>query len=205
MSFCSFPRKPLFILALSQVVSVSSRLSSSVSTQTFHSQKHPGVIAFYSAKDIPGDNSFAPKNVPLQVYDEEILCSKTVLFYGQPCGIIVAKREKLANRAAKLVKVKYSAISKDKPLLCIDDVLKSSRKDSRTVINATVQPKDKGNDVKMVIHGDYKMESQYHYTMEPQTCVTKPTEDGLEVYAATQWLDLCNVAVAQSLKLPVNR
>lgn len=168
-------------------------------------QKLPGVIAFYTAKDIPGDNNFTPNNIFLQIATEEILCSKTVLFYGQPCGIIVANREQLANSAANLVKVKYSSISKQKPLLNIDDVMKSSRKSTRAFVNQTTDPKDKGSDVKSVIYGEFKVESQYHYTMEPQTCVTKPTEGGMEVYSATQWLDLSNVAVAQCLKVPVNR
>ncbi|CAG9788136.1 unnamed protein product [Diatraea saccharalis] len=64
--------------------------------------KIPGVIAFYSAKDIPGDNSFTPTNVPLILANEEILCSRVVKYYGEPCGIIVADREKTANKAAKV-------------------------------------------------------------------------------------------------------
>nr|QLI62138.1 aldehyde oxidase 7 [Streltzoviella insularis] len=40
--------------------------------------------------------------------------------------------------------------------------------------------------------------------MEPQTTVAKPTEDGMEVYTASQWLDLPNVAIAECLKVPAN-
>lgn len=146
-----------------------------------------------------------PVNVPLVIETEEILCSSKVKFYGQPVGIIVADREKTANKAAGFVKIKYSSINTKKPLLNIDDVLKSPEKDQRVVNNKTVQPTDTGSDVRCVVHGELGMETQYHYTMEVQTCVVKPTEDGIEVYSSTQWLDLTNVAIAQCIKVPVNR
>lgn len=103
------------------------------------------------------------------------------------------------------MKIKYKSISKNKPLITIDDVLKSPEKDKRVTNDRTVNPEDVGNDVKYVINGEYKMETQYHFYMEPQTCVVRPTEDGLEVMSSTQWLDLTNVAVAQCLNRPTNR
>nr|QLI62141.1 aldehyde oxidase 10 [Streltzoviella insularis] len=165
--------------------------------------KMTGVAAFYTAKDIPGSNTFTPKSVPFMTANEEILCSEVVKFYSQPVGIIVADREKTANKAAKLVKIKYTATT-NKPLLTIDDVITSPEKDKRLVIDKVVEPTDIGNDVKHVVNGDFKMDTQYHYYMETQTCVVKPTEDGMEVYSSTQWLDLTNVAVAECLNISVN-
>ncbi|XP_047998050.1 indole-3-acetaldehyde oxidase-like [Leguminivora glycinivorella] len=171
---------------------------------TTEAMKLPGVIAFYTAQDIPGVNTFTTLNVPLVVDEEEILCSKEVKFYGQPAAIIVAKREKTANRAAKLVKVKYASISARLPILTVKDVLKSPEKSKRLKNNKTVEPVNTGHDVHLVLKGELNLETQYHYYMEPQTCVVRPTEDGMEVYSATQWLDLTNVAVAQCLKMPAN-
>ncbi|KAJ8719472.1 hypothetical protein PYW08_011647 [Mythimna loreyi] len=166
--------------------------------------KLPGVIAFYTAKDIPGLNSFTATSCTLISVNEEILCSSQTKFYGDPVGIIVADREKTANKAAKLVKIKYKSIGNNKPLITIDDVLKSPEKDKRVTTDRTVKPTDIGNDVKYVIKGEYKLESQFHFYMEPQTCIVRPTEDGLEVIASTQWLDLTNVAIAQCLNKPTN-
>ena len=46
----------------------------------------PGVVAFYSASDIPGSN------VSGEVFhDEEVLATSEVKYVGQPIGIIVAK------------------------------------------------------------------------------------------------------------------
>ncbi|CAG5043721.1 unnamed protein product [Parnassius apollo] len=166
--------------------------------------KIPGVIAFYTAKDIPGENSFIPSNIPILSQNEEILCSKEVKFYGQPAGIIVADRQKTSNKAARLVKVNYVSINNNKPLLNIDDVLKSNEKEKRIKTDQIVEPTDKGNEVKSVLYGNINFETQYHYYFEPQTCVVTPTEDGLAVYSSTQWLDVTNVAVAQCLNIPVN-
>ncbi|XP_064073184.1 uncharacterized protein LOC113399628 [Vanessa tameamea] len=164
--------------------------------------KIPGVIAFYAAKDIPGKNNFTPINAILNS-EEEILCSKDVKFNGQPVGIIVANREKIATNAAKLVKIKYESISTKKPLLTVHDVLMSTEKE-RISLDKMVEPTDIGNDVKKVISDKVIFESQYHYYMEPQTCVVKPSEDGFEVYSSTQWLDLTNIAIAECLNVPVN-
>lgn len=168
-------------------------------------QKVPGVIAFYTAKDIPGDNSFTPLNVPLMSESEQILCSARVKYYGEPAGIIVADKEKTANKAAKLVKIIYSSMNKNKPLISIADVMTSPEKDQRIANTRTVEPTEIGNDVKCVVYGEYNLGTQHHFYIEPQTTVTKPTEDGMEVYTACQWLDLPNVAIAQCLKMSTNK
>ncbi|XP_045518198.1 xanthine dehydrogenase/oxidase-like [Pieris brassicae] len=166
--------------------------------------KLPGVTAFYTPKDIPGENTFTPKNVPLIMIEEEILCSGKVMFHGQPASIIVASREKTALKAAKLVKINYKTINKNRPLLSVDDVMNSPEKSTRIIKNQTIEPTDLGNDVKKQIKGEFKMADQYHFYIEPQTCIAKPTDDGMEVYSSTQWLDLTNIAVAQTLNVPVN-
>ncbi|XP_072939910.1 xanthine dehydrogenase-like [Epargyreus clarus] len=166
--------------------------------------KIPGVIAFYTAKDIPGKNTFTPTNVAFMTAEEDILCTGVVKYFGQPVGIIVGDREKTANKSAKLVKVKYSIIKSNNPLLTIHDVLNSPEKTKRVVNDRTMEPTEIGSDVKHVIKGQFNIGAQYHYYMEPQTCVVRPTEDGIEVYSATQWLDLTNNAIAQCLNVPVN-
>nr|CAD7197904.1 unnamed protein product [Timema douglasi] len=60
-------------------------------------------------------------------------------------------------------------------------------------------------DVKYVIKGSFDLGSQYHYTMETQTCLCVPIEDGMDVYPATQWMDLVQVAISEALNIPENR
>ena len=62
-----------------------------------------------------------------------------------------------------------------------------------------------GQNVKHSIDGTYECSSQYHFSMETQVCVCIPSEDGMDVYAATQWMDLVQTSIATVLNVPVNR
>lgn len=54
------------------------------------------------------------------------------------------------------------------------------------------------------VTGRFDVGLQYHFTMEPQSCVVVPIEDGFDVYSATQWIDATQLAVANALKVPHN-
>lgn len=131
---------------------------------------------------------------------EEILCDGTVKYYNQALGIIVAETEKLANRAALLVDVKYKNVKK--PVLSIEEAKKDP---SRITLFFAFPASDRGADVQRIIKGGNDILGQYHFTMETQACVTTPAEDGLNVLSSTQWLDATQIAVADALKLEQNR
>lgn len=69
------------------------------------------MVAFYSAKNIPGINNFMPLELG-SVEVEEIFCSGEVKFHSQPIGLIVAESFELANRATAMVDVCYEGIRK---------------------------------------------------------------------------------------------
>lgn len=73
----------------------------------FIQQKINGVVAFFSAKDIPGKNNFMPaKSMPGTV-DEEIFASSDILFHNQPVGMVVADTMEIAIHAANFVETSY--------------------------------------------------------------------------------------------------
>ncbi|CAK1542919.1 unnamed protein product [Leptosia nina] len=162
----------------------------------------PGVIAFYSAKDIPGTNSFISETVTS--YQREILLSDgKITFYDQPIGIIVAETEALAARAAELVKVTYTKAQR-KPLLDIRDVM--TEDPSRiTLFLALPAREPPGADIDKVIKGTEDIFWQYHYTMETQSCVTRPNEDGIDVFPSSQFLDMSHLVVANVLNIEQSR
>ncbi|KAK7794360.1 hypothetical protein R5R35_007242 [Gryllus longicercus] len=162
----------------------------------------PGVVAFYKAEDIPGKNAFTP---PLAGLDEEeqILSPGNVKFAGEALGIVVAETQDIAVRASKLVKVDYKDVKK--PVLTIREVLSSGDK-SRIADKGKIDPTDPKakSEAKHVIKGNFDIGGQYHFTMETQSCVCIPIEDGMDVYSATQWMDLTQFAISQALGIPEN-
>lgn len=52
------------------------------------------------------------------------------------------------------------------------------------------------------ITGRFEIGLQYHFTMETQTCLCIPIEDGMDVYSSTQWIDLTQMAISDMLSIP---
>ncbi|XP_055686273.1 uncharacterized protein LOC129791793 [Lutzomyia longipalpis] len=165
--------------------------------------KVPGVVAFFSAKDIPGLNSFVSMKCPFTTANEEIFTSDIVAFHGQPVGMIVADTLSLAHTAVKLVKIIYEKPEKRELLPTLRDVIEAKAW-HRISSQLNVKPKKEGMQGSHKISGRFDIGSQYHYTMEPQTTVCVPTEDGMDVYSATQWMDMTQIAIAECLKVPEN-
>lgn len=94
---------------------VHGRISSIDATEAL---KIPGVVAFYSAKNIPGLNNFMPLRLPMHnLKIEEVFCSDKLLYHGQPIGIILAETFDLAYKARNFVKVEYTFDKKGELLL----------------------------------------------------------------------------------------
>lgn len=104
----------------------------------------PGVKAFYSAKDIPGQNSFASPKMLLLAEPEEVFCDGLVKFYGQPVGVIVAETKALAEHAAKLVRIEYSPTTNGKIYVDMRDILTNDKNSPRIALDSSSEAKDKG-------------------------------------------------------------
>ncbi|XP_052742256.1 uncharacterized protein LOC112057840 [Bicyclus anynana] len=163
-----------------------------------HALSLDGVVALYSAKDIPGKNSFTVPGIQLETHDEEIL-AKQIKFYGQTIAIIVAVSQDLAIEAAKKVRVTYKNVRNTPPILTLKQAKKFS---DRIISGPTIEAKGRGDKTKKVIKGVFDVKSQYAYYIEPLTCVAIPVDTGMEIYDATQWMDLTQIAVSKCLDMP---
>ncbi|CAH2233051.1 jg18400 [Pararge aegeria aegeria] len=159
----------------------------------------PGVIAFYSAADIPGVNSFIPAPNKFNLRDEELFCNGEVKYYDQPVGVIVAECESIAKKAATLVHIEYANVRK--PVLDIKINKNDPNKYSEFV---RYQATEVGSDTTRIIIADDTIYSQYAFTMETLTCVAYPTEEGIKMISATQWMDLVQQATSRVLQLDEN-
>ncbi|KAJ0176327.1 hypothetical protein K1T71_008501 [Dendrolimus kikuchii] len=161
---------------------------------------YPGVIAFYTADDIPGNNSFTPNNIELYLSYEEIFCSGKVYYYNQPLGVIVGETQEIANKAAHMVHVSYTTGQK-----LVTDIREAIKDPKRNKLYKSVPATLPGVDIKKVIKGEFYRNSQYHFPMETIVCVSFPTEEGLKVQAATQWITGVQMMISKALKIDANR
>lgn len=104
-----------------------------------------GVVAFYTYKDIPGNNlAIAASNQEIMLsQDEPLFVEKDILYAGQPIGVIVAETNNLANQAAQLVKIKYSEPLSKKLVITIEDAL-ATKDQTRIMQTMNVPAKGKG-------------------------------------------------------------
>ncbi|KAL7291951.1 hypothetical protein TKK_0014241 [Trichogramma kaykai] len=165
-----------------------------------------GVIAFYCAKDVPGKNAYINSvNQYFFLEEDELLFAENEVSYaGQPYGMIVAENQNVALYAASLVKIVYPNGPRQKPMITVHDVIASNDK---TRMNCAVDWPAKepaGTNVKHTFKGFYECGTQYHFTMESQSCVCEPVEDGINIHPATQWMDLIQASVATLLNLPMH-
>lgn len=138
--------------------------------------------------------------------EEEIFCSSEVKFHGQPVGIILASSTDLANHAAELVEVTYDGKPSKAVAATILDIFQKAPERIEDMPHFSQKAKEPGvvGSNTRKIKGRLDVGSQYHYTMEPQTCVAVPIEDGLDVFSATQYIDATQMVIAAALKLPNN-
>lgn len=54
------------------------------------------------------------------------------------------------------------------------------------------------------VKGSFEIYGQYHFTMETQTALCVPAENGMDVHSATQWVDFTQIAVAECLGISEN-
>ncbi|KAJ8676452.1 hypothetical protein QAD02_012239 [Eretmocerus hayati] len=165
-----------------------------------------GVIAFYSAKDVPGPNLFVNKAHSFFFLweNETFLADEKIEYAGQMYGIIVATSQSIAQYAASKVKLVYSEGPKQKPIVTIHDSLASNDETRVRKIQHFPAKQPAGTDIKFNIKGSQSSPMQYHFSMEPQTCVCIPVDNGMEVFSSTQWLDFTQTSIACILGVPTN-
>jgi xanthine dehydrogenase/oxidase len=162
--------------------------------------KMPGVVAFYSAKDIPGLNEIGPVFT-----GEELFASSQTKFAGHPVGIVVASTHQQARDAARYVEINWGQESK--PILSMEDAIeaRSFHQDAPHFI-------EKGDvagslkKAKHVVKGEITIGAQEHFYLEPQGSFVVPGEDNeFEVFASSQNPTKTQMKVAGVLGVPASK
>ncbi|ORY03263.1 xanthine dehydrogenase [Basidiobolus meristosporus CBS 931.73] len=138
-----------------------------------------GVVAFYSAKDVPGSNTWGPT-----FQDEEIFATDEVHFLGQVIGIIVAHTQNAAQAAARMVHVEYEELPH---ILTIDEAIE---KESYVPADRDITRGDVDKafaECDHIFEGESRVGGQEHFYLETNACIVVPKEDTeMEIFSSTQ-------------------
>eukprot|EP01113_Clastostelium_recurvatum_P035010 TRINITY_DN4821_c0_g1_i1.p1 TRINITY_DN4821_c0_g1~~TRINITY_DN4821_c0_g1_i1.p1 ORF type:complete len:1340 (+),score=354.41 TRINITY_DN4821_c0_g1_i1:272-4021(+) len=165
----------------------------------------PGVVAFFSAKDIPGQNNWGEP-----IVGQEIFASTTISYFGQAVGMVVADTFRHALDASQLVKVTYNTDGLS-PILTISDAITANSFHPESPLMPTGAPIVSGNvdsgfaQSDKLVAGQLYVGGQQHFHMEQHITIATPTESGgLSLRAATQSLATTQQVVASALNMPEN-
>ena len=158
-----------------------------------------GVFSYVDAKDIPGANDYKLQSVP-----EPVFANVRSEYAGQPVGVIIAESRELAVQAAKLVQIAY----KNEQAVLTDMEKAMEISENVVTVSDPVAYGDVNTEMSLadcVISGRFRMGSQYHFHMETQVCIAKPTDDGFDIEVPTQHVDLTATVLAKVLNEDINR
>ena len=155
----------------------------------------PGVHAFISTADIPGDTTLAAFT-----HDEPVFAHDTVQFMGQVGGLIVADTVMTARRAARLVKWNVQ------PLPAVLNVHQAHAQHSYVLPPVHVQRGDAHAALQRAPHqleGRFEVGGQEHFYLEGQIAYAIPREQRQwHIHSSTQHPGEVQHWVAHALGLP---
>lgn len=144
-------------------------------------QKILGVVTIITASDIPGENQIGHT-----IKDEPLLADKEVVYVGQPILLILATSAKIAERAARSIKVKYKQLT---PILTIEEAIA----EQSFYVNDAYRKIERGNvdealqKAKHVLEGEIRTGTQEHAYLETQRSWAIPGDDNnITIHSATQ-------------------
>ncbi|GAB4484257.1 MAG: selenium-dependent xanthine dehydrogenase [Anaerolineales bacterium] len=203
-----------------------------LSIDTSAAEALPGVVAIFTAKDVPV-NEYG-----LQINDQPVLCGPSptppspnfseigggpgrgsrvdpaiVRFVGDQVALIVAETEEIAAKARKLIRVEYE----DLPVLTSpEEAMQPGAFPIHPEISASnicVHDKIRKGDVEkgfaeadVIVDAVYRVPMQEHAYLQPEAGLAYIDENGLlTVKAAGQWTHVDQKQIAHALGLPAGQ
>ncbi|RIB14474.1 xanthine dehydrogenase [Gigaspora rosea] len=158
----------------------------------------PGVKGFFSAKDVPGKNSWG-----FIVPDDEVFVSKEVFYVGQVIGLIVAETKEIAQEAKDLVKIEYGELPY---ILTIEEAIEQNSYFPMTPQLARGDVEQGFQKADYIFEGEARSGSQEHFYMETNVALVIPKEDDeFEVHSGTQNPAETQYKVAEVLGITANK
>jgi xanthine dehydrogenase large subunit len=158
----------------------------------------PGVVAVFTAKDIPGENQIG--NI---ILDEPLLAESDVDFIGQPIAIVVADKPETARKGVRAIEATFE----EKPaILDARQAYECGQlfAPPRTFVLGDVSSQWAKCD--LVVEGRVDSGGQEHLYLETQTAIALPVENGcIKIISATQSASAVQRIVARVLGLAMQK
>ena len=169
--------------------------------QTEEAEKHPGVVAVFTSKDIPGTNRIGGEKK-----DQPVLCDDRVRFVGDPVAMVAAETPESAERAILLIRVDYE----DLPgIFSPEDALLPEavriHETGNILVERTVlkgDPDEGLKDSEVVITNTYRTQMVEHAYLEPEAGVANYEEDKLTVWMPSKYSHADRTELAGVLGVP---
>lgn len=184
------------------------------SIDTNKAETFPGVIAVFTAKDVPV-NEYG-----LGVPDQPVLCgpgsskpfAERVRFVGDQVALVIAETEEIATQARDLIDVEYQDLPVE------TDPIHASQPDAELlhpdhgsnvfchyrIRKGNVDPAFAQADV--IVEGEYHTPAQEHAYLQPEAGMSYMDEEGrITVEVAGQWTHKDQDQIAHALALPLEQ
>ncbi|MFT4246683.1 MAG: xanthine dehydrogenase molybdopterin binding subunit [Pseudomonas sp.] len=142
-------------------------------------RRAPGVVAVFTAADIPGANNIAPV-----AHDDPLLADGEVTFHGQPLFLVAAETHALARRAARMAKIDYEPLPANLTIAqarAAGELIEATQRMARGDVDAALASAPQR------LRGALEIGGQEHFYLEGQVAMALPGEQGtLHVLSSTQ-------------------
>ena len=139
----------------------------------------PGVVAVFTAADIPGENNVGPV-----VHDDKLLAEGEILYPGQPLFLVAATSTRAARRAVRLGKVVAEPLP---ALVTIADALSAGSEIEATQVMSRGEAGAALAAAPHRLTGSLEIGGQEHFYLEGQAALATPGEQGqLHILSSTQ-------------------
>ena len=159
-------------------------------------QAFPGVVAVFTARDIPGQNDCSPS-----IGGDPILADGEIMFHGQVVFAVAATNREAARRACRLAKIQIASAT---PAVTIEDAVAMKTVD--VLAPYSFGRKDTSKALKLAAHVSeetFSVGGQEHFYLEGQVSAAYPDEKGaVFVLCSTQHPTEVQHIVAKMLAIP---
>ena len=172
-----------------------------LSIDTKNALAENGVFDWVDCKDLGERNAFSTAIIK----DEVVFADKYVYCHGMIIGIILAKDQETAQRAARMVKIEYKVLP---TIVTIDEAIKANS--FHYLPNKGITCGDVESvfsNAENILIGEMRLGAQEHFYLETNACIAIPKieNDEIEIFSSTHNPTLTQNVVASVLGVDESR